>query len=50
MNIISCHGFAEYLISTVILACHSDLVPYYLSKVFGIVKTEVVGVDKLQRL
>ena len=45
MNIISCHGFAKSSILTVILTCHNDLVPHYLSKIFFIVETEVGGVD-----
>ena len=43
----SCHGLSKYSILTVILTCRSALVPYYLSKGFVIVETEVVGVDNI---
>ena len=44
MNIMSCHGFSKYSISTVILAFHISLVTYYIYKVFVIVETEEVGI------
>ena len=47
MNIMECHGFDKYTISTVIFTCRSALVPYYLSKVFVVVETEVGGVDNI---
>ena len=31
MNIISCHGFVKYSISTVILTYRNSLAPYYFS-------------------
>ena len=40
MNIMSCHGFSESTISTVILTCHSSLLPYYFSKGFFVEKEE----------
>ena len=45
MNIMSCNGFVKSSISTVILKCQNTLVPYYLSRRFFIVETEVGGVD-----
>ena len=47
MNTMSYHGFVRYSISTVILTCSNVLVPYYLSRGFVKVKTEVVGVDNI---
>ena len=47
INIISCHGFVKSSISTVILTYHNALVPYYLSKGFFVVETEVGGVDNI---
>ena len=47
MNIISYQGFAKYSVSSFILTCRNYLVPYYLSKLFFIVETEVGGVDDI---
>ena len=47
MNIMSFHGFAKSSILTVILTCRNALVPYYFSKGFFIVETEVGGVDNI---
>ena len=47
INIISCHEFFEYLISTVILKYCNELFPYYLSKWFVIVETELGSVDNI---
>ena len=47
MNIISYNGFFKYLISTVILPFCSDLVPYYLSLVFGVFETEEGAIDNI---
>ena len=47
MNVISCHLFVKSSISTLILKCCNDLVPYYTSKVFVIVEIEVGGVDNV---
>ena len=47
MNIISCHGFVKYSISTVILTCRNSLVPYYIFKLFVFFETEMVGVDNI---
>ena len=47
MNIMLCHGFYKYLISTVIFTCHSAQVPYHLSKSFVIVEIEEGGVDNI---
>ena len=38
INIMSCNGFSKFTTSTVIIICHSALVPYFLSKVFLIVE------------
>ena len=43
MNIMSCHGFPKYPISTVILTCRSALVTHNLNKGCNISKTEEVG-------
>ena len=47
MNIISCHGFVKYYISTVILTCNNALVTYYPSKGVVMVETEVGGPDNI---
>ena len=47
MSIISCHVFSKYPISTVVISCRSPIVPYYLSKVFVVVKTEEGGLDNI---
>ena len=47
INIMPCHGFSKPSISTVISTCCSDLDPYYISKVFVIVETEVDGVHNI---
>ena len=47
MNTVSCNGFSKYSKSAVILTCLTDLVPYYISKVFVIVETEVDGVHNI---
>ena len=47
MDIISYQGFAKSSTSTVILKCHNCLVPYYPSKGFVVVETEVGGVDNI---
>ena len=47
MNIMSCNGFVKSSISTIILTCCNALVPYYISKGFIIVETEVGDVDNI---
>ena len=47
MNITPYHGFYKYPISTVILSCLIDLVPYYLSEGIYIVETEEGGLDNI---
>ena len=49
MNIMSCNGFVKSSISTIILTCCNALVPYYISKGFIIVETEVGGVDNIPK-
>ena len=43
MNIMSCHVFSKYPISTVILSYDSSLVQYYLNEIFFIAETEEGG-------
>ena len=38
MNIMSCHSFSKLITSTVILTFRSALAPYYLSKIFLLLK------------
>ena len=40
MNIMSCHIFVKYSISTVILTSHNVLGPYYFSKWIFVVEIE----------
>ena len=47
MNIMSCHGFVKYSISTVILTCFNAIVPHYLSEGFFIFETEMGFVDNI---
>ena len=47
MNIMSCHGFVKYSISTVILTFRNDLVPYYRFKGLVMVETIVGSVDNI---
>ena len=47
MNIMSCCGFSESPISTVILTFRVDSVTHYLSKVFVIIETEEGGIDNI---
>ena len=47
MNIMSCHGFVKYSISTLILTFSNDQVPSDIYKVFFIFETEVGGVDNI---
>ena len=48
MNIILCHIFSNFLISTVILTCRSSLAPYYISKGFFVLKQKRVVLIILQ--
>ena len=47
MNLMSCHGFVKSSISNFILICINALVPYYPSKGFVVVETEVGGFDNI---
>ena len=47
MNIMACHGFSKYRISTVIFTCPIIPVPWYFFKGFIIVETEKGGPDNI---
>ena len=47
MNIVSCHGFAKYQQTTVILTCCSALVSHYNYKGFFIFETKDGGLDNV---
>ena len=49
MNIMSCHGFSESTISTVIFMCLSALVPHYFSKGFLFLKKKKLGLKTHQK-